>query len=88
MSLIKPRPNRVHMVRHISRLQEPIRDVLIAYARFIGDTPDWVLNQLIDSTLAKERDFMEWRKAQAPSEPPTRPRTTGREAASRVDDTL
>lgn len=64
MPLIKPRPNRVAMVRHISRLQQPVRDVLLAYAKFIGDTPDWVLNQLIDSTLAKERDFLAWREKQ------------------------
>ena len=62
MSLIKARPNRVPMVRHISRLQEPVRDVLVAYAKFIGDTPDWVLNQLIDSTLAKDREFLAWRE--------------------------
>ena len=38
MSIIKPRANRVRTVRHIARLQEPNRDVLVQYARFIGDT--------------------------------------------------
>ena len=61
MPLIKPRTNRVKSVRHISRLQEPNRDALVLYARFIGDTPDYVLNQLIDSTIAKDRDFVAWR---------------------------
>lgn len=37
MPLIKPRANRVKTVRHICRLQEPNRDVLVAYARFIGE---------------------------------------------------
>ena len=64
MPLIKPRTNRVRTVRHICRLQEPNRDVLIQYARFIGDTADYVLNQLIDSTLAKDRDFLTWRAEQ------------------------
>ena len=55
MPLIKPRTNRVKIVRHICRLQEPNRDALVLYARFIGDTADYVLNQLIATTLAKER---------------------------------
>ena len=61
MPLIKPRTNRVRTLRHICRLQEPNRDVLLQYAQFIGDTPDYILNQLIDSTLAKDRDFVAWR---------------------------
>lgn len=66
MSLIKPRTNRVRTVRHISRLQEPNRDALVQYARFIGDTADYVLNQLIDTTLLKDRDFITWRAEQPP----------------------
>ena len=68
MSIIKPRANRVRTVRHIARLQEPNRDVLVQYARFIGDTADYVLNQLIDTTLAKDRDFLAWR-AEQPTSP-------------------
>ena len=34
------------------------------YALFIGDTVDYVLNQLIATTLVKDRDFIEWRAAQ------------------------
>jgi len=41
MPLIKPRTNRVRTVRHICRLQEPNRDALVLYARFIGDTADY-----------------------------------------------
>jgi hypothetical protein len=66
MSLIKPRTNRVRTVRHICRLQEPNRDALVHYARFIGDTVDYVLNQLIDTTLLKDRDFITWRAEQPP----------------------
>jgi hypothetical protein len=68
MPLIKPRTNRVKSVRHICRLQEPNRDALVLYARFIGDTPDYVLNALIDATLAKDREFLTWR-AQQPAGP-------------------
>ena len=63
MSLIKPRTHRVEIVRHICRLQEPNRDALVDYARFIDDTVDYVLNQLIDRTLLKDRDFLAWRAA-------------------------
>ena len=68
MPLIKPRTHRVRTLRHICRLQEPNRDALIAYARFIGETVDYVLNQLIETTLAKDRDFVTWR-AEQPSTP-------------------
>ena len=61
MPLIKPRAHRVRTLRHICRLQEPNRDVLVGYAAFIGESPDYVLNQLIDTTLAKDRDFVTWR---------------------------
>ena len=67
MPLIKPRTHRVRTLRHICRLQEPNRDVLVAYARFIGETVDYVLNTLIDATLAKDRDFVTWRTDQAPN---------------------
>ena len=79
MPLIKPRTNRVRTMRHICRLQEPNRDALVLYARFIGDTPDYVLNQLIDTTLAKDREFVAWRTAH-PAE--TVGTSTGRSRAS------
>jgi len=72
MPLIKPRTNRVRTLRHISRLQEPNLDALLLYARFIGDTADYVLNQLIDNTIAKDRDFLAWR-AEHPHETVVKP---------------
>src|SRR5947199_137565 len=69
MPLIKPRTNRVKTVRHICRLQEPNRDALVLYARFIGDTADYVLNQLIDTTIAKDREFVTWRAEQPAGQP-------------------
>ena len=30
-------------------------------SRFIGDTADEVLNQLIDTTIAKDKDLVAWR---------------------------
>ena len=52
-------------MRHICRLQEPNRDTLLLYARFIGDTVDYVLNQLIESTIGKDRDFVAWRAGES-----------------------
>jgi hypothetical protein len=60
MPLIKARTHRITMVRHICRLKAPNRDVLALYARFIGDTQDYVLNQLIETTIAKDREFIAW----------------------------
>lgn len=65
MPLIKARTNRVRVLRHICRLHEPNRDTLVLYARFIGDTPDYVINQLIETTLAKDREFLTWRAEHA-----------------------
>jgi hypothetical protein len=78
MPLIKARSNRVRIVRHICRLQEPNRDTLVLYARFIGDTPDYVLNQLVASTLGKDRDFLAW-QADHPGEvvASSKPRSQG-----------
>ena len=80
MSLIKARPNRVRVLRHISRLKEPNRDTLALYARFIGDTADYVLNQLIETTIGRDRDFLAWREAhstETPSAPGDGPQGPG-----------
>lgn len=82
MPLIKPRTNRVRTLRHICRLQEPNRDVLIAYARFIGESVDYVLNQVIDVTLAKDRDFIAWRAEQAPTTAPVSTQAVGTDSAT------
>ena len=64
MPLIKPPTGRVESVRHICRLQRPNRDALMAYARFIRETPDFVLNALIGATLAKNRAFLDCQMGQ------------------------
>ncbi len=87
MSLIKPRTNRVGTVRHICRLQEPNRDALVEYARFIGDTADYVLNQLIDATLLEDRDFITWRAEQPPQPAPAAPECQGVNGSATSADT-
>jgi hypothetical protein len=65
MTIIKRRPTRTPIVRHIARLRQPNRDTLLADARFLGDSPDYVLNQVIETVLAKDRDFLAWRNGGA-----------------------
>ena len=88
MPLIQPRPNRVKSVRHITRLQEPNRDALVLYARFIGDSADYVLNQLIDTTLAQDGEFVAWR-AEQPADALVKSTANrrGRGSRARVHDT-
>jgi hypothetical protein len=90
MPLIKARANRVAIVRHISRLSQPNRDALVLYARFIGDTPDYVLNRLLETTIAKDHDFLAWRAehpAQAVAASPDRAATSTEEALQRAQAT-
>jgi hypothetical protein len=55
----------------------------VLYARFIRDSVDDIFNQLIETTLAKDRDFVAWRAEnlfetvarRAPTESPTPPAT-------------
>ena len=87
MPIIKARANRVRTLRHICRLHEPNRDALVLYARFIGDTPDYVVNQLIETTIAKDKDFVAWRTEhpqETVSRGPGRPSTPAADEPSGV----
>jgi hypothetical protein len=80
MPVIKARTRRIPMVRHVCRLTVSNRDVLVAYARMIGDTPDYVANRLIERTLSPDPDFRKWwaQEATAAATPPeTREATKG-----------
>jgi hypothetical protein len=61
MSLIKPRTRGKQLVRHITRLDCESNETLFAYAAFIGESTEYVLNQLVDTVLAKDREFVQWR---------------------------
>ena len=63
MPLIKPRTRGKHITRHIARLDRENTDTLHAYAAFLGESTDYVLNQVIDTVLAKDKDFAKWRMA-------------------------
>src|SRR5437762_12202908 len=79
MPLIKPRTRGKQIVRYIARLDRENLEALYAYAEFLGEPPDYVMNQLIDTVLAKDKDFSTWRAAHPQSYlPPSvlRPRSS------------
>jgi tryptophan 2,3-dioxygenase len=66
MSLIKPRTRGKQLVRHRTRLDRETNETLYAYAEFIGESTEYVINQAIDGVLAKDKEFVQWR-AEHPS---------------------
>ena len=61
MAVIKPRTRGKRLVRHRTRLDQETNETLYAYAQFLGESPEYVLNQVIDTVLAKDKDFVKWR---------------------------
>jgi hypothetical protein len=61
MSLIKPRTRGKHLVQHRTRLDPETHETLHAYAHFIGEPTEYVLSQMIDTLLAKDKEFVQWR---------------------------
>jgi hypothetical protein len=60
MPAIKPRTKQKHLVRHITQLFRENNDTLFAYAKFIGESTGYVLNELVATVLARDRDFLTW----------------------------
>ena len=58
MSVIKPRTRGKQLVRHITRLDRENNETLYAYAHFLGEPTEYVLNQLIETVLAKDKEFL------------------------------
>lgn len=67
MSLIKPRTRGKQKVRHITRLFHENNETLYAYATFLGEDTEYVLNQLIGVKLAKDKEFLRWRATHSES---------------------
>ena len=62
MPVIKPRTRGKEIVRHITRLDRENHELLYAYAAFLGEPADYVLNQLIETVLGKkDKEFLAWR---------------------------
>ena len=61
MPVIKPRTRGKQLVRHITRFDRENNETLYAYAHFLSEPTEYVLNQLIESVLAKDKEFLAWR---------------------------
>jgi hypothetical protein len=61
MPLIKPRTRGKHLVKHRTRLDAVNNETLYAYAQFLGESTEYVLNQMIDTVLARDKEFVKWR---------------------------
>jgi hypothetical protein len=61
MPLIKPRTRGKQVVRRIVRLDRETNETLFAYAHFLGESTDYVINEVIDTVLAKDKEFLAWR---------------------------
>ena len=81
MPLIKPRTRGKQFVRHRTRLDRENTETLYAYARFLGESTEYVLNQVIDTVLAKDKEFAQWRATHPESHVP---RPIARRAAARL----
>ena len=89
MPLIKPRTRGKHLVRHITRLDRENSETLYAYAHFLDEPTEYVLNQAIETVLARDKEFLAWRAEHPESyvprverrSPRTRRREGGRHAA-------
>lgn len=73
MSIIKPRTRGKELVRLYSRLERENHETLHAYAQFLGETPEYVLNQLVECVLSKDKEFLTWRAEHPQSYAPHRP---------------
>jgi hypothetical protein len=84
MPIIKPRTRGKQFVHYHARLDRENHETLCAYAAFIGEDPAYVVNAVIDTVLAKDKEFAAWRAehpqsfAPAPSTTPKRNRRAAR----------
>jgi hypothetical protein len=84
MPVIKARTRGKHVVRHITRLDRENVETLFAYAAFLGEPAEYVLNQLIDTLLARDKEFMAWRQSNAGPHTPRSPQQKPKSRARRL----
>jgi len=59
MPLIKKAPGLVTLE---VKIEEPVKELLEDYARFIDSTPDHVVNIVIKKNLWRDQDYRKWRE--------------------------
>ena len=72
MSIIKPRTRGKVFVEQRTRLDRTNHETLYAYAAFLDEDVDYVMNQLIESVLERDREFSAWRAEHQQSYAPPR----------------
>ena len=85
MPLIKPRTRGKHFVRQRIRLEQENFETLHAYATFLGESADYVLNQVFETVLMKDREFAQWRADHPNSHVPRTIRRGGATRGRRSD---
>lgn len=71
MPLIKKAPAIVTLE---VKVEEPVKQLLEDYARFIESSPDHVVNSVIKKNLWRDQEYRKWReqhRAQSPDTPKT-----------------
>jgi hypothetical protein len=58
MPLINPRTRGQQLTRHIARLDRDTNETLFAYAPFLGEPSDAVLNLVVEIVLAKNKNLL------------------------------
>jgi hypothetical protein len=86
MPVIKPRTRGKQLVRYLTRLDHENLETLYAYAHFLGESTEYIVNELIDAVLAKDKDFRAWRTEHLESYVPT-PRAPRRHRSRRREAT-
>jgi hypothetical protein len=81
MPLIKPRTRGKQLIKHRTRLDRENNETLYAYAHFLGESTEYVLNEMIDSVLGRDKEFVQWRSSHPQSFVP-RPTGKGRRPRS------
>ena len=69
-----------------TRLDRENTETLYAYAQFLGESTEYVLNQVIDTVLARDKEFVQWRAAHPGSfvPRPHDPRRPGRRPSPKL----
>jgi hypothetical protein len=86
MPLIKPHTRGTQFVHLVTRLDRENHETLYAYAQFVGETAEYVLNQLVDTMLAKDKEFLAWRAEHPDSHVPLPDRERGRQKQTMTGD--
>lgn len=66
MPLIKKAPGIVTLE---VKIEQPVKELLEDYSRFIDSTPDHVVNVVIKKPLWRDQDYRKWREARRTAQP-------------------